>query len=157
MNQYNCKNCGAPIKHTFNHQCEYCKSIIDFNVPEENVTEVKPEDLVNIKLERIERGYVKHSIILYFSGYKCDMPTIYECKDNIYVSKILEYRNPEKCGICVEIPILDLEKYGSEYIMYKLRNLIIKPDELKKLKIQIIDELNNSRIFIHGINIPYSC
>lgn len=36
MKQYNCKNCGAPIEHTYNHTCPYCHSICDFNEPEEN-------------------------------------------------------------------------------------------------------------------------
>ena len=52
MRQYNCKNCGAPIEHTYNHKCPYCNSIFDFNEPEENIIE---ENLVEEFLEEEQK------------------------------------------------------------------------------------------------------
>lgn len=141
MKQYNCKNCGAPVKHTYNHRCEYCNSILDFNVPKEETIEVKPEELRDLELKDIEFVPYNNHIRFLFSGYKCTMPTIYECDiNNSYVSSIEEYRNPPKCGFLIEIPRDEIEKYGFGVIRAKLLNAGLYPKELEKIKYQIIEK-----------------
>lgn len=139
MIQRNCKNCGSPIEHSFNHKCKYCGTLYDFNEPEENTIEVKPEDLINVELKDISRTPIHDSLILLFSGYKLSMPKVYEYNgNNNYVSKVEEYVNPPKCSFCIELPIYEVEKYGFDYIMYRIRATGIRYNELDKIKSQIV-------------------
>ena len=134
MKQYNCKNCGAPIEHTYNHMCPYCHSICDFNEPEENVVEVKAEDLVDIKLKEIRRIPEYDKIQLVFVGFKCPMPKVYEFDGNdIYKSRAIEYINPPKCGIVVELSRYEVMKYGLDYVKSVLRHSGIRYNELDKI------------------------
>jgi len=140
MTQRNCKNCGSPLEHSYNHQCKYCGTLYDFNEPEENTISVKPEDLINIELKEISRDTMTHSLLLLFSGYKCEMPKVFEYNDktNIYISKCEQYINPPKCGFCIELPLFEIEKYGLDYIMYKIRATGIRYNELDRIKEQIL-------------------
>lgn len=140
MIQRNCKNCGSPIEHSFNHKCKYCGTLYDFNEPEENVIEVKPEDLINVELINVERIAEYYSLILLFSGYKLSMPKVYEYNgNNNYVSKVEEYVNPPKCGFCIELPLNEVEKYGFDYIMYRIRATGIRLNELDRIKSQLVN------------------
>ena len=142
MEQRNCKNCGAPLEHSYNHKCEYCGTLYDFNEPQEKVIEVKPEDLINIQLRSIERAYTRDSLMLLFDGYKCAMPKVYEYNsDNIYVSKVEEYVNPPKCGFCIELPIFEIREYGLPYIMHRIEATGVRYNELDKIKSQIQEKL----------------
>ena len=134
------KNCGSPIEHSFNHKCKYCGTLYDFNDPIENTIEVKPEDLINVKLRSITKTPIHNSLLLMFSGYKCSMPKVYEFNDknNNYVSKVEEYINPPKCGFCIELPLFEVEKYGLDYIMYRIRATGIRIKELDNIKQQLI-------------------
>ena len=139
MIQRNCKNCGAPIEHSFNHKCEYCGTLCDFNEPIEKTIEVKPEDLINIELRDISRIPTRNNLILLFSGYKLSMPKVYEySRNNIYVSKIEEYVNPPKCSFCIELSLDEIEKYGFDYIMYRVRATGVRFNELDRIKAQLI-------------------
>ena len=141
MTQRNCKNCGSPLEHSYNHKCKYCGTLYDFNEPEENVVEVKPEDLIRIKLRYIERTPERNSLILMFDGYKCPMPKVYEYKDsnNIYLTKAEEYINPPKCGFCIELPIMEIKKYGFDYIIQRILATGIRYNELDNIKRELID------------------
>lgn len=139
MEQRHCKNCGSPLQHSYNHQCPYCHTLYDFNEPQEQVVEVKPEDLVDVKLRSVERGYLQNTLIIKFDGYKCPMPKVYEYndKDNSYLSKSEVYINPPKCGFCVELDINELEKYGLDYVSHIIARTGIRYNELDKIKEQI--------------------
>lgn len=141
MVQRNCKNCGSPIEHSFNHKCKYCGTLYDFNDPEEDVIEVRPEDLINVELKYIEKSIERNSIILMFDGYKCPMPKVYEYNDinNTYLSKSEQYINPPKCGFCIELPMFELRDYGFDYVMHRIMATGIRYNELDKIKSQIID------------------
>lgn len=141
MIQRNCKNCGSPIEHSFNHRCKYCGTLYDFNEPEENVIEVKPEDLINVELKYIEKSIERNSIILMFDGYKCPMPKVYEYNDtnNTYLSKSECYINPPKCGFCIELPMFELRDYGFDYVMHRIMATGIRYNELDKIKSQIVN------------------
>ena len=139
MEQRNCKNCGSPIEHSFNHKCKYCGTLFDFNEPQENTIEIKPEDLIDIELREIQRIPEHYSLILLFSGYKCSMPKVYEYNsNNSYISKIEEYINPPKCGFCIELSLSDIEKYGFDYVMAMIKRTGIRYNEIDKIKSQII-------------------
>ena len=58
MKQYKCKNCGAPVEHSYNHRCPYCHAIFDFNVKLNEIEEVKIEDMRNVELVEIERNHL---------------------------------------------------------------------------------------------------
>ena len=141
MIQRNCKNCGSPIEHSFNHKCKYCGTLYDFNEPEENVVEVKPEDLIKVKLRYIERIPERYSLILMFDGYKCPMPKVYEYNDsnNLYLTKAEEYINPPKCGFCIELPLFEVEEYGFDYIINRILATGIRYNELDNIKRELID------------------
>ena len=111
MKQYNCKNCGAPIEHTYNHKCPYCNSILDFNEPKEDTVEFKIEDMVNIEFRNYEIVPYEDAIRLYFSGFKLEQPKIYEFNGkDTYVSKMEQYINPPKAGFCIQVSRYELEK-----------------------------------------------
>lgn len=140
MIQRNCKNCGSPIEHSFNHKCPYCGTLYDFNEPQENTIEVKPEDLINIELRDITRTPINDNLILMFSGYKCPMSKVYEYNgNNNYVSKIEEYINPPKCSFCIELSIQEIKKYGLSYIMYRIETTGVRYNELSKIKSQLVN------------------
>ena len=152
MKQYNCKNCGAPIKHSYNHHCEYCGTLIDFNVPEEKVTRVSAEDLYDIKI-RIERRPEFMTYLIILTGYKLKMPTIYEyTSDFMTISEVQQYINPPRCSICIEIDDKELRYGGIEYLMWRIKNINVRREELGKIKNQIVEELTNQKIWIYGIN-----
>lgn len=144
MKQYNCKNCGAPVEHSYNHKCPYCHSLLDFNEPIENTIECKPEDLVNIELREIQRIPGKDLIILIFSGYKCVMPKIFEYDGKSkYISSVIEYRNPPKCGFCIELSRMEIEKYGLSYILHCIHSSGVRLSEFEKLRKEIYKEFKN--------------
>lgn len=140
MKQYNCRNCGAPIEHSFNHKCEYCGTLCDFNEPEENVIQVKAEELYDLQLRKVEMSPIDFKLLIYFSGYKLEKPKIYEMyKNDICVSKVENYINPPKCYFVIELSILDLNKYGTDYISYILRQKNIDEDEIMRVLFQLRD------------------
>lgn len=142
MKQYNCKNCGAPIEHTYNHQCPYCKSILDFNEPKEDTVEFKIEDMVNIEFRDYEIVPFEDAIRLYFSGFKLEQPKIYEFNgEDTYVSKMEKYINPPKAGFCIQVSRIELEKYGISAIMHYLSNCNLRPKEFEKLEEQIKEKM----------------
>lgn len=142
MKQYNCKNCGAPIEHSYNHRCPYCNTLFDFNEPEKNVIEVKPEDLVNVELRSIERTPERDSIILVFSGYKCTMPKVYEYDGKgTYISRMEQYINPPKCGFCIELPLYEIEQHGFGYVMSAISNTGVRFNEIDRIAAQVKDKI----------------
>ena len=142
MKQYNCKNCGAPIEHTYNHQCPYCKSILDFNEPKEDTVEFKIEDMVNIEFRDYEIVPYEDAIRLYFSGFKLEQPKIYEFNgEDTYVSKMETYINPPKAGFCIQVSRIELEEYGISAIMHYLSNCNLRPKEFEKLEEQIKEKM----------------
>ena len=144
MKQYNCKNCGAPIEHSYNHKCPYCGSIFDFNAPIETIVEVRPEDLVDVELRDMSINPETGNMILMFSGYKCVMPKVYEYNgNNTYISSVENYINPPKCGFLIEIPVSDLER-GIDYIMWVVKNTGIRYNELDKVARQIVGKIGRN-------------
>lgn len=123
--QRSCKNCGAPLKHSYNHRCEYCGTLYDFNEPEENIKRYEPENVVDIKLERAEESPFIDAIVLYFTGYYLKPPKVYETyiKNGIKcecVSEMQDYINPPKVGLKIEVEKRELAEYGTSYLRHCL-------------------------------------
>jgi len=49
MRQYNCKNCGAPVEHLYNHKCPYCDSLLDFNLDKEDTEKIDWHNVARIE------------------------------------------------------------------------------------------------------------
>lgn len=148
---HNCKNCGAEVSHVYNHKCEYCGGMLDFNAPEEETIEVKAEDLVDIRLRDVMIEPRTNNVIMVFSGYKCPMPKVYEYDGtDRYVSKIEEYRNPPKCSICIELNKTELEKYGMQYVRAAIYNSGIRYNELDNVMKQAINNKDIEFICRYG-------
>ena len=139
---YNCPNCGAKISHSYNHNCEYCGGILDFNEPD--AIEVKAEDLVKVELREVYNDFKTNKLILIFDGYKCPMPKVfnYDGKDT-YVSKVEEYVNPPKCGFCIEVDKNELKEYGIGYLEFLLHNSGLRYNEFDEVMEQVV---NNKEI-----------
>lgn len=148
MQTYKCPNCGAPAKHSYNHQCEYCGTLFNFNEPKEKTIQMKPEDLVDINLVDVTVFPRKLSVILRFDGYKLEMPKVYEYndKENYFISKMETYINPPKCGFCIELPIVEIQQRGLDYVMYMIESTGIRYNELNKIKHQVVEKLIDSRL-----------
>ena len=149
MKQRNCKNCGSPLEHSYNHKCPYCGTLYDFNESEH--IEVKPEDLVNVRLRNITRMPYTDSIILTFDGYKCEMPKVYEYDGkSTYVSKVQAYINPPKCGFCIELPMCDIEKHGWGYIRHRILTSGIRFNEIDNV-IEQVQKNGEIRFYCGGV------
>ena len=138
MIQRNCKNCGSPLEHSFNHKCKYCGTLYDFNESKEDLVSVTPQDLIDIELKDIIKEPIRDSIILLFSGYKNPMPKIYEYNDisNMYVSSIDKY---VRCGFCLELDNSEIEKYGMPYVLEKILASGVRYNEIEKIRVQLLE------------------
>ena len=136
MVQRNCKNCGAPIQHSYNHKCPYCDTLYDFNEPTDNVVEVKPEDLYDIHLVDVYKTPIRvFATVFVFHGYKLDKPKVYEYNgNNVYITKAENYVNPPRCGICIEIDDSELNKYGANAILMRLKASGVRPWEIENIE-----------------------
>lgn len=137
MKQYNCKNCGANIKHTYNHKCEYCGSIIDFNEPIEDTIKVDPRNLRNLQLEGIEREPLTNDYIFIFTGYVIEKPRVYEIDENYYTTKVINYINPPKTYFMIRIKYEELYCAEPDMVYYKLMNSGLDYEEVGKVWDQI--------------------
>lgn len=140
MIQRNCKNCGAPIQHSYNHKCPYCATLIDFNEPKEKTVECKPEQLINLDLIDIDLNPISLDFIFKFTGYKLEDSIIYEVNGNTFISKYEEYINPPKCYFVIAISELAIRKYGISIIEHQSYNSGIRYEEIYKLILQIKDK-----------------
>lgn len=141
MKQRNCKNCGAPLEHSYNHKCNYCGTLFDFNEPEENTITIKPEDLVDVKIRDISRNPLSYSLILVFTGYKLPMPKIYEYNGkDTYISKVEEYINPPKASFLLEIPLFEMDKNGMDYLIWRIETCGLRPREIENIKMQLHEQ-----------------
>ena len=61
----NCPNCGAPIKHYYNYNCEYCGTFL--HNTDEQIKKIENAD-IRIKRVDIERSPIEHSILLTIYG-----------------------------------------------------------------------------------------
>ena len=139
MEQRNCKNCGAPLQHSYNHKCKYCGTLFDFNEPQEETVELHSYDMVNLKYRGIEEDFITHSLLMKFEGLKIEAPKIYEYNGNEhFVSKAINYINPPKSYFFIQLDIDELEKYGMEYLEHVV-HCAIRPSEWENVKRQIIE------------------
>ena len=119
MEQRNCKNCGAPLEHGYNHRCKYCNTLYDFNAPKNEVIEFHSYDMVNVKYRGIERDIITNNLLMKFEGMKLESPIVYETNGNDkFVSKAINYINPPKSYFFIQIPIDELEHGGLKFIEY---------------------------------------
>lgn len=124
MIQRNCKNCGAPIQHSYNHKCEYCGTLFDFNEPKEETIEFNSRDMIDVHFMGCEIDYETNSVILKFQGNLLEKPKIYEHnKDYMYVAKVMGYM-PKRSFFCIEIPRHDINQLGYDYLYYVIGNHI---------------------------------
>lgn len=145
MKQYNCKNCGANIKHTYNHICEYCGSIIDFNEPIENVVKVDPRNLTNLQLERVEREPHTNYFIFIFTGYVIEKPRVYEVKEGYYETKEINYINPPKVHWCIRIMFEELYYVDPDIVFHKILGSGLDYRELEKVWDEIRKYIEQTR------------
>lgn len=154
MEQRNCKNCGAPIEHSFNHKCPYCGTLFDFNVNENDITKVDPRELRDIKLVDVSKDYLHRCLIFKFRGFKLFNPIIYECNSpNDFISSVSveEYRNPPLCGFVLSISLDSLMKNGLEFIEWRLHCMDIEPKEINHIMLEIEDKIWNEKLNIKGV------
>ena len=100
----NCPNCGSSIKHLYNHQCPYCKTILDFGV--ETVEEINPRYMRDVELVRIEREYETNRMILVFKGKYIKFGSPLEYGKNVMVVSA-ECTKPKDVCWCIAINIYD--------------------------------------------------
>ena len=142
MKEYYCKSCGASVKHSYNHHCPYCGTLLDFNVNDEPL-EIKFEDIINVEFIECQEDFIDNSIILYFKGVQIERPKMYEIDDNIQVSPT--NFKPKNCHCAIRIDNYELTKYGNEYFRYLLYSHFshLRQDELNRL----INDIFNDRTF----------
>lgn len=139
MEQRNCKNCGSPLEHSYNHKCKYCGTLYDFNEPEEEVVKVSPHEMVEVRFRDLHQDIIDNdSIILRFEGIRLEMPKIYEYTDEFCLSKAIDWRNPPKAYFMIKLSKLELEKYGVGYLLSMLSSYLL-PKEVERVREQLTD------------------
>ena len=155
MEQRNCKNCGAPLEHGYNHKCKYCGTLYDFNAPKDEVVEFKSYDMINLKYRGIERDIITRNLIMKFEGLKLEAPVVYEADENKkFISKSINYINPPKSYFFISISVDELENYGMSYLDYILDSYI-RPTEIANVKKQLQEhcaDFSKYGIYIMGLN-----
>ena len=61
----NCPNCGAPIKHYYNHNCEYCGTFLHNT---DNEVEMLNDKEIKIKSVEVRNDYARRSYFVYIRG-----------------------------------------------------------------------------------------
>lgn len=134
----NCPNCGAPIKHRYNHKCEYCGTFFDYRIKE--IEKINPKNLKNVKLDRIERDYESNCVRLIFVGeyYKIVEAIEYTGR---YVEIDVESFKPRKMYYAINITSIEFFEFmynGNFEFIFE-----ILPFEIEKR--QFIENLINYR------------
>ena len=130
----NCRNCGAPIEHRYNHQCPYCDTFFDYRV--EKTKEIDPKYMTNVKVIAIERSPIRYAIKVMFEGdYKPYFQALeYGKSSNVFVVDRNELIG-QKVRFMVEVPYDELisKEFNPEHIMRYLPFEMDKEEILKAL------------------------
>ncbi len=114
-NKTNCPNCGAAFQHLYNHRCPYCRTMLDFRV--EEVDEIDPRYLRNVKLVGIERTLERSGFFLKFEGtYIRYAQALEYTKNNTSICIDANYSSPKRVYYCLYIPkqeFINLIQYGN--------------------------------------------
>lgn len=137
--QRNCKNCGAPIKHSYNHKCEHCGTLFDFNAPIEETEKVQPHTVHNIEFNEVYRDIRSISLIFRFTGITLGALKIleYDVSDNTCISVAEDAIHPKRCSFIISISLKELERWGTDIIAWRLFDLGIRDDEIERIIHQI--------------------
>lgn len=139
-NYNNCPNCGAPIEHKYNHQCPYCKTMLDMRVSE--TKEINPRYMKNVRLVRIEQQPEFDKAFLLFRGDYQYFPQILEYKkysDAMIIN--FEDIKPFEVSFCIAIDNYDLYNMKIENVFKILSEYF--PEELNVYS--VIEAIRNSK------------
>lgn len=157
MKEYYCKSCGASVKHTYNHHCPYCGTLLDFNTDDEPL-EINFEDIVDVEFMECYEDFIDNSIVLYFKGMQIEKPKMYEIDENIQVSPTIF--KPKKCICAIKIEDYELNKYKDSYFKHLLYSHFsrLRNEELQKLITEIFtDKTFIKRLYKNGMYIDNNC
>ena len=114
----NCPNCGAAIKHRYNHKCPYCGTFFDYRV--ERTEEINPRYLQNVKLIRFEKIPLSMDFVLIFEGdYVKWQESIEYGKDNTTIVLSSDDLKPKKIRYAIRIDykdLRDIQGYDFDFI-----------------------------------------
>lgn len=121
--QTNCPNCGAPIKHYYNHNCEYCGTFL--NNTSEKIKHFKNCDLRNIKVS-LDISPQSLDVIITIKAFTAPkISYLEEWANNLMIvssddiGKVVEYR--------IAIPLFDFRNYTYNELVHKVLNSLPKP------------------------------
>ena len=131
----NCPNCGAPIKHYYNHNCEYCGTLI-YNTSEQ-IKAFKNCSLRNVRVS-IDENPCSISFIISIKG--TTVPKMFYLEEIDAGSMITSSENLGKLvGIRIKIPFSDFMNY--KYDELNCRILKSLPDPFKEHYHEIISQI----------------
>ena len=90
MKQYNCRNCGAPVTHLYNHHCEYCGGILDFNLDKKETEKIDWNNITRIEFIDCYRDICSLTKILKFKCIQYAPIQFIETNNNYSLAKIPE-------------------------------------------------------------------
>jgi len=140
-NYNNCPNCGAPIEHKYNHQCPYCKTMLDMRVRE--TKEINPRYMRNVKLIEIENDPVNFGMLRFlFRGDYQYFPQVLEYKKGSDAMVInFEDIKPFEVSFCIAMDIQDVYKKGTKRFFEILYRYFPKGLDIYS----VIEAIRNSR------------
>lgn len=142
--QTNCPNCGAPIKHYYNHNCEYCGTFL--NNTNEEIKRFKNCKLNNVKVF-LDIHPETYNVVI--SIRAVTSPKILYLEEISDDSMIVSSENLGKSiGFRIAIPIFELRNYTYNEFIYKISDSLPEPflEHRSEIMSQIVELLNNSCI-----------
>lgn len=100
----NCPNCGASIQHIYNHQCPYCKTLLDFGIKQ--TEEIDPRYMYDVEFYGGERDIIQDRMILKFKGKYMPFSTPLEYTNGAMVISA-ESIIPKDVRYAIAIPMRD--------------------------------------------------
>ena len=111
MKQYNCKNCGAPISHVYNHRCEYCGTMFDFRI--EKTEEIDPKYMYDVEVREAYYEPWTDRTVIVFEGQYLKYSEALEYCDNSLIAKVsYDSTVPKRTFYCIALEDRLFHFYG---------------------------------------------
>lgn len=139
LNQFkrrtNCPNCGAPILHSYNYNCEYCGTFLvntDEELKKYNNCEIRN---VNVCFQFC---YERGSVILTIRGFTSPkFQYLEEIEPDKIITSVSDIGKP--VGFNIEIPIYEFRNFTyNQLIEHVIKNL---PDVFQRCQSEIINQI----------------
>lgn len=136
MNQeiLNCPNCGATIKHRYNHECPYCHTMLDFNIKQ--TEKINPRYMYDVEVRDYEIDPRTDNVIIYFKGKYLKASEALEYTNNNQIMVVdVDCMTPKEVFYALRIPRKSFQEFRYTHSLEPIINVLpfeLDPHELIK-------------------------